>query len=68
MPNIETVDCQSRLGSKMLLALNAPVTAQNLARLAFFAGILAKAQEKPSTPKEIEALIAGIDMGDIPSL
>ena len=45
----------------MLLALNAPVTDSNLAKLTVFAGILSSMKETTTNLKAIEAMIMGVD-------
>ena len=50
-----------RICERMLLALNAPVTDSNLAKLTVFAGILSSMKETTTNLKAIEAMIMGVD-------
>lgn len=60
-----TVLAEHRICERMLLALNAPVTESNIARLGFFAGILSSMNANSGNLDAIEALIMGFDMQNV---
>ena len=56
---------ERRICERMLLALNAPVTESNIAKLGFFAGIISNMNSNKGSLDAIEALVMGLDMGNI---
>ncbi len=59
------VSAEHRICERMLLALNAPVTESNIAKLGLFAGILSTMNANTGSLDAVEALIMGIDMANM---